>query len=174
MVPTTFVARIVLLPIWLHMLAHKSLNFIFWIPSSVVVFCFYPFIQAFWVTRDQPLFSRLLFAMETALPYAFTGMIYGEMMNATAGLGFCDGKRGRRCADLCWTRRISYYVFAFCSPYPHHQNNEAVGRSWTKSGVPDDQQQRVTDPAMLAAAFSGPPYSCTIAQHGQQNLGATL
>jgi ABC-type nitrate/sulfonate/bicarbonate transport system permease component len=88
MVPTTFVARIVLLPIWLHMLAHKSLNFIFWIPSSVVVFCFYPFIQAFWVTRDQPLFSRLLFAMETALPYAFTGMIYGEMMNATAGLGF--------------------------------------------------------------------------------------
>lgn len=88
MAPITFVAPIVLLPIWLLTLAHNSLNFTFWIPSSVAVFCFYPFIRAFWAMRHKPLFGRFLLATEDALPYAFSGMIYGEMMNAIAGLGF--------------------------------------------------------------------------------------
>ena len=47
-----------------------------------------PVLQALWGLRDQPLASRILLALENALPYAFLGMLFGEMYASTAGLGF--------------------------------------------------------------------------------------
>jgi ABC-type nitrate/sulfonate/bicarbonate transport system permease component len=84
----TFAVPIVLLPLWLYSLAGSSFKFIFWTSSCVAVFSFFAFMQGFWAIPHRPLLARFLLAIELALPYAFSGMIYGEMMNAIAGLGF--------------------------------------------------------------------------------------
>lgn len=44
--------------------------------------------QTVWALREESLIYRILFAVEHALPYGFATMLYGEMMSATAGLGF--------------------------------------------------------------------------------------
>jgi ABC-type nitrate/sulfonate/bicarbonate transport system permease component len=47
-----------------------------------------PFLQSLWGLREQPFLSRILMALDNALPYAFLGMLFGEIYAATAGLGF--------------------------------------------------------------------------------------
>jgi hypothetical protein len=49
---------------------------------------FFPFVQALWGLRNQPIKVQLLLAADDALPFAFVGMLFGETMNAVAGLGF--------------------------------------------------------------------------------------
>ena len=49
---------------------------------------FLPFAQSLWGLRDQAVVSRILLALDNALPYAFVGMLFGELWAATAGLGF--------------------------------------------------------------------------------------
>jgi hypothetical protein len=47
-----------------------------------------PFVQSLWGLRDRPLFSRILLALDSALPYAFIGMLFAQLFASTAGLGF--------------------------------------------------------------------------------------
>jgi hypothetical protein len=52
---------------------------------GIVVF---PAARALWSYTNFPLASRLLIAVDEALPYAFLGMVFGELYASTAGLGF--------------------------------------------------------------------------------------
>ena len=83
-----FVAPVVLLPLWLYSQVGNPYKFTVWTSSCVAVFCFSAFIQRFWAMPHKSMFSRFLSATEAALPYAFCAVVYGEMMNAIAGLGF--------------------------------------------------------------------------------------
>ena|SRR5438309_2163809 len=44
--------------------------------------------QTVWAFREKAILCRILLALEQSLPYGFAAMLYGEMMSATAGLGF--------------------------------------------------------------------------------------
>ncbi len=44
--------------------------------------------QILWTLSEEPLTTKLLLAVEQALPYGFAAILYGEMMSATRGLGF--------------------------------------------------------------------------------------
>lgn len=60
-----------------------------WFRAAIVAaVSFLPFVQSLWGLRDQPLVSRILLALDNALPYAFVGMLFGQMYASTAGLGF--------------------------------------------------------------------------------------
>jgi ABC-type nitrate/sulfonate/bicarbonate transport system permease component len=85
LLPLTYVVPIVLLPAWSFQL---GLIFSKWTTACVAFLSFFPFVQAFWGLRDQPLLLRILLAVDDALPYAFIAIVYGEAMYATAGLGF--------------------------------------------------------------------------------------
>jgi len=49
---------------------------------------FYPFIEVLWGFRDRPLFFQILLAVDEALPFAFAGMLFGELWGTVAGLGY--------------------------------------------------------------------------------------
>jgi ABC-type nitrate/sulfonate/bicarbonate transport system permease component len=49
---------------------------------------FFPFAEILWGLRSAPLRDRILLALDHVLPYAFVGMLFGELWAATAGLGF--------------------------------------------------------------------------------------
>jgi ABC-type nitrate/sulfonate/bicarbonate transport system permease component len=49
---------------------------------------FYPFAEALWGLRTTPRITRVLIALDNALPYAFVGMLFAEAYAATAGVGF--------------------------------------------------------------------------------------
>jgi len=55
---------------------------------SVALLTFFPFAQALWGLNDEPLLSRLLLAVDEALPFAFVGMLFRESIFSVAGLGF--------------------------------------------------------------------------------------
>jgi ABC-type nitrate/sulfonate/bicarbonate transport system permease component len=60
-----------------------------WFRATVVAaVSFLPFVQSLWGLRDQPLVGRILLALDNALPYAFVGMLFGQLYASTAGLGF--------------------------------------------------------------------------------------
>jgi hypothetical protein len=60
-----------------------------WLRATIVAaVSFLPFVQSLWGLRDQPLASRILLALDNALPYAFVGMLFGQLWASTAGLGF--------------------------------------------------------------------------------------
>jgi ABC-type nitrate/sulfonate/bicarbonate transport system permease component len=63
-------------------------GFEYWSAICVAVFVFYPIVTVFYGLRTEPLLRRLLLAVDAALPYAAAGIVYGEAMQATAGLGF--------------------------------------------------------------------------------------
>jgi len=44
--------------------------------------------QILWTLSKERLTTKLLLAVEQALPYGFAAILYGEMMSATSGLGF--------------------------------------------------------------------------------------
>jgi ABC-type nitrate/sulfonate/bicarbonate transport system permease component len=92
----TFVIPILVLPAGQGWLMYRGLfrwtatcvACLFMTTTGVVVLSFFPMMQTFWAFREKPILCRILFATEQALPYGFTAMLYGEMMSATAGLGF--------------------------------------------------------------------------------------
>jgi len=59
--------------------------------SKVLMICsvvLFPFARAMWTYIAFPLASRVLLAIDEALPYGFVGMVFAEAYAATAGLGF--------------------------------------------------------------------------------------
>ena len=56
--------------------------------ALVTCLTFFPFMHVFWGLREYPLVCRLLLAADEALPFGFVAMLFGESMNAVAGLGF--------------------------------------------------------------------------------------
>jgi ABC-type nitrate/sulfonate/bicarbonate transport system permease component len=55
---------------------------------AVGLLTFFTFIQALWGLRKHPWPYRVLLAVDDASPIAFVAMLFGELMAATAGLGF--------------------------------------------------------------------------------------
>jgi ABC-type nitrate/sulfonate/bicarbonate transport system permease component len=55
---------------------------------AVSLISFYPFIKIIWGLRGRPVVSRVLLGAAEAMPFAFVGMIFGELWGATKGLGF--------------------------------------------------------------------------------------
>jgi ABC-type nitrate/sulfonate/bicarbonate transport system permease component len=92
----TFVIPILVLPAGQGWLMYRGLfrwtatcvACLFLTTTGVAVLSFFPVMQTVWALREKPILCRILFATEQALPYGFTAMLYGEMMSATAGLGF--------------------------------------------------------------------------------------
>ncbi len=85
LLPLTYITPI-LLPLFL---LHQSVLTLSWqTTAGVASLSFFPFVQTLWGLRDQPLRLQMLLAAEDALPFAFVAMLFGETMNAVAGLGF--------------------------------------------------------------------------------------
>jgi hypothetical protein len=60
-----------------------------WFRAGIVAaVSFLPFVQSLWGLRDQPPVRRFLLALDSALPYAFVGMLFAQLFASTAGLGF--------------------------------------------------------------------------------------
>lgn len=55
---------------------------------GVGLLTFFPFIQVLWGMRNHPFPFRVLLATDDALPFAFVGMLFGELSGAAAGLAF--------------------------------------------------------------------------------------
>jgi ABC-type nitrate/sulfonate/bicarbonate transport system permease component len=85
----TYVMPMVMLPTWQNwILQMGGPRFFVWTATCVACLSFFPVMQTVWALREESLIYRILFAVEHALPYGFATMLYGEMMSATAGLGF--------------------------------------------------------------------------------------
>ena len=86
----TFAIPIVMLPAWLGWLLFHGrwLSFLPWQATCVACFSFFPMMESVWALRKEPLVCRTLLSTEQALPYCFAAILYGEMMGASAGLGF--------------------------------------------------------------------------------------
>ena len=56
--------------------------------AIVAAAALFPFAEAFRGFRTGSLITRISLALENALPYAFVGMLFGELWASTAGLGF--------------------------------------------------------------------------------------
>ena len=86
----TFVIPMVMLPAWHGWLLSwgTQSNTLPWQSICVACLSFYPVMQTVWALREEPLLFRIVLAVEHALPYGFAGILYGEMMSSTAGLGF--------------------------------------------------------------------------------------
>ncbi len=82
----TFAAPMVLLPVLPAWLGFYD-DFI-WHAVSVACLSFFPLMQTVWSLGEEPLLCRIFLAADQALPYAFAATLYGQMMMATAGLGF--------------------------------------------------------------------------------------
>lgn len=86
----TYVTPLVLLPAWQGWLLSfgTQANTLPWQSTCVACFSFYPIMQTVWALRKESRSCTVLVAAEQALPYGFAAVLYGEMMSATAGLGF--------------------------------------------------------------------------------------
>jgi ABC-type nitrate/sulfonate/bicarbonate transport system permease component len=60
-----------------------------WLRASIVAaVSVFPFLKTLWDLRDQPLPNRIFLAVDNSLPYAFVGMLFGQLWASTAGIGF--------------------------------------------------------------------------------------
>jgi ABC-type nitrate/sulfonate/bicarbonate transport system permease component len=98
LIPMTYISPIVL---WLEAFLFWSMwfepnwqgsvqGFIYVWHKVIAVGCltFFPLFQALWGLRNHPWAVRIVLAVDDALPIAFVTMLFGELMAATAGLGF--------------------------------------------------------------------------------------
>jgi ABC-type nitrate/sulfonate/bicarbonate transport system permease component len=86
LLPLTYISPIVL---WLFAFMLVPSWIYFWHKVVAVGFlAFFPLIQAMWALHDRSWPYRLSLAIDDALPIAFVMMLFGELMAATAGLGF--------------------------------------------------------------------------------------
>ena len=76
----------VTLPAWLGSLLSQG-EFT-WHAVCVAGLSFYPLLHTVWSFHEEPRLCRVFLAADHALPYAFAATLYGQMMMATAGLGF--------------------------------------------------------------------------------------
>lgn len=61
----------------------------FWSKATLVgCLAFYPLISTLRCFKDYPATCRWLLALEQSMPFAFVGMIFGEMFGGTVGLSF--------------------------------------------------------------------------------------
>jgi ABC-type nitrate/sulfonate/bicarbonate transport system permease component len=61
----------------------------FWSKATIAgCLAFYPLVSSLQSLEDMPTSRRWLLAIEQALPFAFVGMIFGEMWGGTRGLSF--------------------------------------------------------------------------------------
>lgn len=84
-VPVTFILPI-LIPLFLN--GWLGPAHFWWTLLGIAAICFSPCMEIFSGLKDTSLIFRLLIAADHALPFAFVAMIFGEAMNASAGLGF--------------------------------------------------------------------------------------
>jgi ABC-type nitrate/sulfonate/bicarbonate transport system permease component len=85
---------------WVFSLTHivpivLAVRLVFWIGVGqwlkviiVAASSLYPIAETLWGLRTAPRSTRVLMALDNALPYAFFGMLFGEAYAATAGVGF--------------------------------------------------------------------------------------
>ncbi len=60
-----------------------------WLKAVIIAAaCLFPFAETLWGLRTAPRMTRVLIALDNALPYAFFGMLFGELWAATDGVGF--------------------------------------------------------------------------------------
>jgi ABC-type nitrate/sulfonate/bicarbonate transport system permease component len=85
----------ILLPAWHHWVltigrptTFESANFLAWEATCVATLSFFPLLQTLWTLHNERRATKVLLAVEQALPYGFAAILYGEMMSATSGLGF--------------------------------------------------------------------------------------
>lgn len=74
-VPAIAVTPLVGIGIW-----HKA--------GIVAAASLFPFAETLWGLRNSPPLTRIFLALQSALPYAFIAMFFGELWASTAGLGF--------------------------------------------------------------------------------------
>jgi len=91
----TFAIPMILLPSWHGWAVAKSMqfqlrwpNFLVWQATCVATLSFFPLLQTLWILRKEPVATKVMLAIDQALPYSFSAILYGEMMSATMGLGF--------------------------------------------------------------------------------------
>lgn len=92
----TFAIPMMLLPAWHGWVLSigrqsnyvKWPNYLVWEATCVATLSFFPLMQILWTLSTERLATKLLLAVEQALPYGFAAILYGEMMSATSGLGF--------------------------------------------------------------------------------------
>jgi ABC-type nitrate/sulfonate/bicarbonate transport system permease component len=90
LLPLSHISSLVLWLLSFLILGRIVPDFLNYWHKVLVVGClvFFPFVQALWGLRDQPISYRILLAIDQALPIAFVAMLFGELFAATAGLGF--------------------------------------------------------------------------------------
>lgn len=87
LLPLTHIAPIVLwLLVWVNWIVSLQ-DFLFKV-IAVGCLAFFPLVQTLWGLRNHSWPLRILLAVDDALPIAFVAMLFGELMAATAGLGF--------------------------------------------------------------------------------------
>jgi ABC-type nitrate/sulfonate/bicarbonate transport system permease component len=92
----TFAIPMILLPAWQGWVLSigrqsnylKWSNYLAWEATCVATLSFFPLLQILWTLTTERLVTKLLLAVEQALPFGFAAILYGEMMSATSGLGF--------------------------------------------------------------------------------------
>jgi ABC-type nitrate/sulfonate/bicarbonate transport system permease component len=86
---SSFFAATHTVPVLLAILSIAWIGVGHWFRATIVAaVSLLPFVQSLWGLRDQALFSRILLALDNALPYAFVGMLFAQLFASTAGLGF--------------------------------------------------------------------------------------
>lgn len=96
LLPLTYISSLVL---WLlvfvflfffHLVEPGWQGFIYFWNKVIAVGCltFFLWVQALWGLRNHSWPFCILLAVDDALPIAFVAMLFGELMAATAGLGF--------------------------------------------------------------------------------------
>jgi ABC-type nitrate/sulfonate/bicarbonate transport system permease component len=83
--PQTIIVPI-FLPLWLMGIFGERP--IIWTSIAAGALGFVPLMVAYTGTHDMRSITRVLLAIDNALPFAFVAMIFGEVINSTAGLGF--------------------------------------------------------------------------------------
>jgi ABC-type nitrate/sulfonate/bicarbonate transport system permease component len=82
-------AEIAPIGLWMTLLVTIPGFIPFWSKATMAAcLAFYPLTHTLRCLNDYPVICRLLLALEQALPFAFVGMIFGELFGGTAGLSF--------------------------------------------------------------------------------------
>jgi ABC-type nitrate/sulfonate/bicarbonate transport system permease component len=86
---TWFIALTHTIPIVIAVSSMPLIGIGHWFRASIVAaVSVFPFVQTLWGLSDQPLLNRILLAIDNSLPYAFVGMLFGQLWASTAGVGF--------------------------------------------------------------------------------------
>jgi ABC-type nitrate/sulfonate/bicarbonate transport system permease component len=143
MIQATQIAPLALLP---DLMLLRVGGFEYWSAICVAVFVFYPIVTVFYGLRAEPFLVRMTLAVDAALPYAAAGIVYGEAMQATAGLGFVMVVAGA-------TRELDKGMVAFFVLISLVALLSALLRRFAKAGffAPTSEAEPLPPPASAAA-----------------------